>query len=81
MTEEDRERVDTDNELVRTLFHIDDGRNYTQRIIHCMRKNYYIHEGICPHPPPAPQVAGVKLTPVKKAKKRRKSRNKGQENE
>ncbi|WP_387692902.1 hypothetical protein, partial [Photorhabdus sp. RM71S] len=64
-----------------TAFHIDDGRDYTQRTIHRMKRNFYIHEGVCPPLPPAPQVARVKLTPVKKARKHRKSRNKGQENE
>ncbi|MGV8004065.1 hypothetical protein QPK14_18860 [Photorhabdus temperata subsp. temperata] len=76
MTEEHSQIVDTDDELVRTTFHIDDGRDYTQRIIHHMKRNFYIHEGVCPPLPPAPQVAGVKLTPVKKTKKRRKSCNK-----
>ncbi|MDB6366702.1 hypothetical protein GPY37_22220 [Photorhabdus kayaii] len=81
VTEEHGQIADTDDELVRTAFHIDDGRDYTQRIIHRMKRNFYIHEGVCPPLPPAPQVAGVKLTPVKKTKKRRKLRNKEQESE
>ncbi|WP_445494000.1 hypothetical protein [Photorhabdus sp. SF281] len=81
MTEEHSQIADTDDELVRTTFHIDDGRDYTQRIIHRMKRNFYIHEGKCPPLPPAPQVANVKLTPVKKTKKRRKLRNKEQESE
>ncbi|MGV7961994.1 hypothetical protein QPK13_13075 [Photorhabdus tasmaniensis] len=68
MTEEHSQIADIDDELIRPAFHIDDGRDHTKRLIHYMRKNYYIHEGICPHPPPAPQVVGVKLTPVKKGK-------------
>ncbi|MBD2811910.1 KilA-N domain-containing protein [Xenorhabdus sp. Vera] len=33
-----------------------------------MKQNYYIHEGICPPLPPAPKVADVKITPIKKGK-------------
>ncbi|KGM29083.1 hypothetical protein KS18_04750 [Photorhabdus luminescens] len=81
MTEEHNQIADTDDELIRTTFHIDDGRDYTQRIIRRMKRNFYIHEGKCPPLAPAPQVVNVKLTPVKKTRKRRKVRNKEQENE
>ncbi|PQQ23700.1 hypothetical protein [Photorhabdus hindustanensis] len=72
MTEEHSQIADTDDELIRTTFHIDDGRGYTQRIIHRMKRNFYIHEGKCPPLPPAPQVVNVKLTPVRKGKGRNK---------
>ncbi|WP_448512320.1 hypothetical protein [Photorhabdus laumondii] len=82
MTEKHSQITDTDDELIRTTFHIDDGRDYTQRIIHRMKRNFYIHEGKCPPLPPAPQVAGVKLTPVKKKKGRSsKHKTKRQEKE
>ncbi|AOM42592.1 hypothetical protein [Xenorhabdus hominickii] len=71
MTEEHRQRADIDDVLVKATFHIDDGRDHTQRIIHRMRRNQHIHEGICPLLPPAPKVAEVKLTPVKKARNKR----------
>lgn len=63
MTEEHRQRVDIEDELIKTIVHIDDGRDYTQRIIYDMRSRQYIHEGICPLLPPAPKVAAVTITP------------------
>ncbi|AOM39985.1 hypothetical protein [Xenorhabdus hominickii] len=71
MTKGHRQRADIDDVLVKATFHIDDGRDHTQRIIHRMRRNQHIHEGICPLLPPAPKVAEVKLTPVKKARNKR----------
>ncbi|PHM22138.1 hypothetical protein [Xenorhabdus ehlersii] len=68
MTNKHRHIVDINDELVRTVVHIDDGRDHTKRHIHRMRRNQHIHEGICPPIPPAPKVAEVKLTPVKKSK-------------
>ncbi|MDC9622661.1 pyocin activator PrtN family protein [Xenorhabdus sp. XENO-7] len=63
--------ADIDDVLVRATFHIDDGRDYTNQIIHRLRQNFYIHEGICPPLPPTPKVAEVKLTPVEKARNKR----------
>ncbi|MEQ2027898.1 hypothetical protein ABLB84_19620, partial [Xenorhabdus szentirmaii] len=60
-----------DDELVRTVVHIDDGRDWTQRIVHKMRHRFHIREGICPLLPPAPKVASVKITPVKKKNNKR----------
>ncbi|WP_319940642.1 hypothetical protein [Xenorhabdus littoralis] len=71
MTKEHRQMVDINDELVKTVVHIDDGRDHTQQIIHGFRQNFYIHEGICPPRPPAPKVAGVKITPVKQAQNKR----------
>ncbi|PHM23737.1 hypothetical protein Xbud_03508 [Xenorhabdus budapestensis] len=68
MTEGHHQRVDINDELVRTVVHIDDGRDYIKQHIHRMRRNFYIHEGIRPPSPPAPKVAGVKITPVKNNK-------------
>ncbi|WP_038251845.1 hypothetical protein [Xenorhabdus nematophila] len=73
MTEQHRQMVDIEDELVRTIVHIDDGRDYTQQIVHHMKQNFYIHEGVCPPLPPAPKVAGVKITPIKKGKRGKKS--------
>ncbi|PHM31334.1 hypothetical protein Xinn_02880 [Xenorhabdus innexi] len=72
MTEQHHQIVDINDELVRTVVHIDDGRDYTQRITHQMRHRFYIHEGICPPLPPAPKVAVVKITAVKKSKRGKK---------
>ncbi len=66
MTNKHRQMVDINDELVRTVVHIDDGRDYTKRHIHRMRRNQHIHEGICPPLPPAPKVAEIKITPIKK---------------
>ncbi|SFU72563.1 hypothetical protein SAMN05421784_1212 [Xenorhabdus koppenhoeferi] len=72
MTEEHRQMADIDDIIVRTVVHIDDGRDYTQQIIHHMNHNFYIHEGVCPPLPPAPKVAAVKLTPIKKGNRGKK---------
>ncbi|AOM39931.1 hypothetical protein [Xenorhabdus hominickii] len=76
MTKRHRQRADIDDVLVKATFHIDAGRDHTQRIIHHMRRNFYIHEGISPPLPPAPKVAEVKLTPMKTAGKDRNKRGK-----
>ncbi|WP_099115990.1 hypothetical protein [Xenorhabdus miraniensis] len=68
MTEEARQMVDITDELVRTVVHIDDGRDHSGRHIHRMRRNQHIHEGVCPPLPPAPKVAAVKITPVNKSR-------------
>ncbi|MDE1493298.1 hypothetical protein [Xenorhabdus bovienii] len=71
MTDKQRQMADIDDVLVKATFHIDDGRDHTDQIIHRLRQNFYIHEGACPPLPPAPKVAEVKLTPVKKAGNKR----------
>ncbi|MDE1479768.1 hypothetical protein KKJ01_16410 [Xenorhabdus bovienii] len=71
MTDKQRQMADIDDVLVKATFHIDDGRDHTDQIIHRLRQNFYIHEGVCPPLPPAPKVAEVKLTPVKKAGNKR----------
>ncbi|MEQ1962367.1 hypothetical protein ABLB69_04160 [Xenorhabdus khoisanae] len=72
MANKHRQRVDINDELVRTVVHIDDGRDHTQQHIHRMRHNQRINEGICPPPPPAPKVAEVKITPLKNGRKGKK---------
>ncbi|PHM51137.1 hypothetical protein [Xenorhabdus sp. KK7.4] len=71
MTEAHRQMVDIDDELVRTVVHIDDGRDWGQRIIHIMNRNRHIHEGICPPLPPAPKVSVVKITSANKKHNKR----------
>ncbi|MBD2787490.1 hypothetical protein ID858_03080 [Xenorhabdus sp. DI] len=61
--------ADINDVIVRTAVHVDDGRDYTGQIVHHMKQNYYIHEGICPPLPPAPKVAAVTITPIKKGKR------------
>lgn len=71
--QEDEYEVDTyDDPLIKAIRHVDDGRDYTQRIIHDMRQRYYIRAGIYLPRPPAPQVVAPKLIPVKTGKKRKK---------
>ncbi|WP_041573282.1 hypothetical protein [Xenorhabdus bovienii] len=71
MTDKQCQMADINDVLVKATFHIDDGRDHTDQIIHRLRQNFYIHEGDCPPLPPAPKVAEVKLTPVKKAGNKR----------
>lgn len=60
-----------DSPILKAVHHIDDGRDYTARIIHGIRQRCYIREGVCPSLPPAPQVSEPKLTPKMKKKKKK----------
>ncbi len=59
-----------DSPILKAVHHIDDGRDYTARIIHGIRQRCYIRMGIYLPIPPAPQVSEPKLTPKMKKKKR-----------
>lgn len=63
-----------DSPILKAVHHVDDGRDYTARIIHGIRQRCYIRMGICPPLPPAPQVSEPKLIPkmYKKKKEARK---------
>ncbi|CDZ82710.1 hypothetical protein BN1086_00796 [Citrobacter koseri] len=64
------EMVDLDDELVRSVVTVDDGRDYTDRIIWkmCSRRN--MRNGVSTPLPPAPQVAAVRVEAKKKPRKR-----------
>nr|ELR5114972.1 hypothetical protein [Providencia stuartii] len=66
----DHEMVDYDDVIVRVTHYVDDGCDWTARIIHGIRQRCYIRMGACPPLPPAPQVSEPKLIPVIKKKKR-----------
>lgn len=59
-----------DSPILKAVHHIDDGRDYTARIIHGIRQRFYIRTGGCPPLPPAPQVSEPKLIPKIKKKNR-----------
>lgn len=63
-----------DSPILKAVHHIDDGRDYTARIIHGIRQRFYIRAGGCPPIPPAPQVVAPKLTPNIKKKKQKRTR-------
>ena len=69
----EHEMVDYDNVLVRVTHYVDDGCDWTARIIHGIRQRFYARMGLCPPLPPAPQVSEPKLTP-KMNKKKKKAR-------
>ncbi|HEF8773055.1 TPA: hypothetical protein RG734_002069 [Providencia stuartii] len=66
----DYEINEYESPILKAVHHVDDGRDYTARIIHGIRQRCYIRMGICPPLPPAPQVSEPKLIPVIKKKKR-----------
>lgn len=66
----DHEMVDYDDVIVRVTHYVDDGCDWTARIIHGIRQRCYIRMGVCPPLPPAPQVVAPKLIPITKKKKR-----------
>lgn len=66
----DYEMVDYDDVIVRVTHYVDDGCDWTARIIHWFRQRCYIRMGVCPPLPPAPQIVAPKLIPITKKKKR-----------
>ncbi|MER3367045.1 hypothetical protein ABQD47_20785 [Providencia rettgeri] len=69
----ENEMVDYDDTTIRSTHYVDDGRDWTARIIHGIKQRCYIRMGICPPIPPAPQVVSPKLMPkTKKSKRARK---------
>lgn len=68
----EHEMVDYDDVIVRVTHYVDDGCDWTARIIHGMRQRCYIRMGLCPPLPPAPQIVAPKLIPI--TKKKRKSK-------
>ncbi|HGN3509010.1 TPA: hypothetical protein ACKSJL_003838 [Providencia stuartii] len=68
----DYEMVDYDDVIVRVTHYVDDGCDWTARIIHWSRQRCYIRMGVFPPLPPAPQVSEPKLIPITKKEKTRK---------
>ncbi|WP_273803609.1 hypothetical protein [Providencia rettgeri] len=65
----EHEMVDYDDVIVRVTHYVDDGCDWTARIIHGIRQRFYIRMGVCPPLPPAPQIVAPKLIPITKKKK------------
>lgn len=70
----ENEAVDYDDTTIRSTNYVDDGRDWTARIIHGIKQRCYIRMGICPPIPPAPQVVSPKLIPKTKKKKQKRTR-------
>lgn len=66
----EHEMDDYDDVIVRVAHYVDDGCDWTARIIHGIRQRCYIRMGVCPPLPPAPQIVAPKLIPITKKKKR-----------
>lgn len=66
----EHEMADYDDVIVRVAHYVDDGCDWTARIIHGIRQRCYIRMGVCPPLPPAPQIVAPKLIPITKKKKR-----------
>ena len=62
--------VDINDTLVKASVNIDDGRDYTQRIIWGMNNKRFMRNGEVAPKPEAPQVAPVKIEAKKKSRKR-----------
>lgn len=62
--------VDINDTLVKASVNIDDGCDYTQRIIWGMNNKRLMRYGEVSPKPEAPQVAHVKIEPKKKPRKR-----------
>ena len=67
----DYEINEYESPILKAVHHVDDGRDYTARIIHGIRQRCYIRMGVCPPLPPAPQIVAPKLIPITKKKKRK----------
>ncbi|MCW2258523.1 hypothetical protein M2263_004614 [Providencia alcalifaciens] len=66
----EHEMADFDDVIVRVAHYVDDGCDWTARIIHGIRQRCYIRMGVCPPLPPASQIVAPKLIPITKKKKR-----------
>ncbi|HFD6683170.1 TPA: hypothetical protein ACS772_002648 [Providencia alcalifaciens] len=66
----EHEMADYDDVIVRVAHYVDDGCDWTARIIHGIRQRCYIRMDVCPPLPPAPQIVAPKLIPITKKKKR-----------
>ncbi|WP_273840006.1 hypothetical protein [Providencia rettgeri] len=63
------EMADYDDVIVRVTHYVDDGCDWTARIIHSMKQRCYIRTGFVPPVPPAPQIVTPKLMPSAKKNK------------
>lgn len=70
----EHDMVDYDDVIVRVTHYVDDGCDWTARIIHGIKQRFYIRRGICPPIPPAPQVVQPRLMSKPKKRKPRKVR-------
>lgn len=68
----ENEMVNYDDTTIRSTHYVDDGRDWTARIIHGIKQRCYIRMGICPPIPPAPQVIKPKITTINKNKRKKK---------
>lgn len=64
------EMVDINDELVRSVVTVDDGRDYTARIVWRMGSRRDMRNGVSAAMPPAPQVAAIRVEAKKKPRKR-----------
>lgn len=66
----DLDKEDIQEALINTGVKVDDGRDYSQRIVWQMNQKRHMRNGKSPARPPAPQVAQVRIEPKKKPRKR-----------
>ncbi len=64
------EMVDINDELVRSVVTVDDGRDYTARLVWRMGSRRDMRNGISVPIPPAPKVSAVRFEAKKKPRKR-----------
>lgn len=62
--------VDINDEQVKASVHIDDGCDHTKRLVWLMNARRDMRNGVSVPMPPAPKVAGVKIEPKKKPRRR-----------
>ncbi len=67
----ENEMADYEDTQIRSTHHVDDGRDWTARIIHNIRQRFYIKMGVYHPYPPAPRVVAPKLMPKTKKKKQK----------
>ncbi|HHQ2586111.1 TPA: hypothetical protein ACSPKR_003521 [Providencia rettgeri] len=69
--ETENDIADFDDTTIRSTHYVDDGCDWTARIIHGIKQRCYIRMGICPPIPPAPQVIKPKITTINKNKRKK----------
>ncbi|MBK5072193.1 hypothetical protein I2492_04080 [Budviciaceae bacterium CWB-B4] len=68
---DDCELIDIDDVLVRTSLIVDDGCDWTPWLVWKMNTRRRMRNGIHELSPDRPKVSEIKLTPIKKPKKKR----------
>ena len=70
----ENEAIDCEDTAIHSTYYVDDGCDWTARIIHGIRQRFYIKMGVYHPYPPALQIVAPKLMSSAKKKKQKNTR-------